>query len=59
MIQLDVDEIGPSLKFATATVKKLTRSGGNGNGAAPAEDPWATASTTRPDTGPADLEPPF
>jgi single-strand DNA-binding protein len=68
MIQLDVDEIGPSLKFATASVKKLSRSGGNGNGgkgAAPADEPWATASPIRPDashaapSGPADLEPPF
>jgi single-strand DNA-binding protein len=60
---LEVDEIGPSLRFATATVKKLVRSngnGGNGFGAAPPDDPFATASPTRPDaTGPADLEPPF
>jgi single-strand DNA-binding protein len=45
MMQLDVDEIGPSLRFATAKVQKLTRtSGGNGRG----EDPWASASPTRP-----------
>jgi single-strand DNA-binding protein len=64
---LEVDEIGPSLRFATATVKKLTRTngtGGNGFGAAPPDDPFATASPTRPDashtaTGPADLDPPF
>ena len=44
---LDVDEIGPSLRFATATVNKLSRANGNGNGGAahvPADDPWATAS---------------
>jgi single-strand DNA-binding protein len=29
-IDLDVDEIGPSLRFATAKVAKLTRSGGHG-----------------------------
>src|SRR2546429_7685379 len=34
MVQLDVDEIGPSLRFATATVKKLKRSNSNGNGSA-------------------------
>ena len=49
--ELDVDEIGPSLKFATAKVNRTTRgsggggfgaSGGNsGGGSAPASDPWA------------------
>jgi single-strand DNA-binding protein len=61
---LDVDEIGPSLKFATATVKKLTRHNGNGHGAMAPDDPFATASTTRPATtdagaGWTDDEPPF
>ena len=44
---LDVDEIGPSLRFATANVRKMTRSGGNGHVPEmeiPADDPWATAS---------------
>jgi len=43
---LDVDEVGPSLRFATATVAKMTRSGGNGHhpeAEIPAGDPWATA----------------
>ncbi|MCX5121243.1 single-stranded DNA-binding protein [Micromonospora sp. NBC_00362] len=43
---LDVDEVGPSLRFATATVKKTsrTRSGGDGfTPEAPADDPWSTA----------------
>ncbi|MCW2680316.1 MAG: ssb [Frankiales bacterium] len=30
--ELDVDEIGPSLKFATAKVTKASRSGGGGGG---------------------------
>jgi single-strand DNA-binding protein len=45
--EVEVDEIGPSLKFATAKVNKATRSsGGNGFGdapaasEAPAADPW-------------------
>jgi single-strand DNA-binding protein len=68
MIQLDVDEIGPSLRFATATVRKLSRSGSNGNGhgdgngrGAPADDPWAAATPDRPATSGAftDDEPPF
>jgi len=58
--ELDVDEVGPSLKYATAKVAKVTRGGGGGGfGAggssqpsAPAADPWASAA-------PADDEPPF
>lgn len=49
MIQLDVDEVGPSLRFATAKVAKLTRSGGDGF--APAfdgDDAWTSASPERP-----------
>lgn len=42
--QLLVDEVGPSLKFATAAVRKATRS----RDGAPPDDTWATASTTRP-----------
>src|SRR5262245_29429918 len=43
---LDVDDIGPSLRFATAKVLRLTRTGGRG--APPAEvmspdDPWQSA----------------
>ena len=56
---LDVDEIGPSLRFATATVKKLQRTGAGGHPAA--DDLFATASPTRP-ADPADRftdEPPF
>ena len=52
MFGLDVEEIGPSLKFATAKVTKATRSnnGGDGGGtvAAPADSPWETASPNAP-----------
>jgi len=54
--ELDVEEVGPSLKFATAKVNKTTRGGGQGGGgsyggppsggsssSAPADDPWASA----------------
>jgi single-strand DNA-binding protein len=47
---LDVDEVGPSLRFATAKVNKMTRSKA-GNGFAPADvpdDTWDTATTSRP-----------
>jgi single-strand DNA-binding protein len=60
--ELDVDEVGPSLKYATAKVAKVTRAGGGGGfggggggssqPSAPAADPWASAA-------PADDEPPF
>jgi single-strand DNA-binding protein len=46
MMQLDVDDAGPSLRFATATVRKLTRATAPDEPAV--DDPWASASPTRP-----------
>ena len=59
VIELEVDEIGPSLRYATAKVNKVARSEGSGGGGgfgssggasgsgnrggAPADDPWASA----------------
>jgi single-strand DNA-binding protein len=51
VVELDVDEIGPSLRYATAKVTKTQRSGGGfGGGGAPAapasggqSDPWASS----------------
>jgi single-strand DNA-binding protein len=44
---LDVDEIGPSLRFAQATVQKMNRTGGKaGDGFTPTDvpdDAWASA----------------
>ena len=45
-IGVDVEEVCPSLRFATATVKRMTRSRG-GEQVAP-DDEWASASNTRP-----------
>jgi single-strand DNA-binding protein len=48
--EVEVDEVGPSLRNATAKVNKTTRQGGQGGqggggfGGGPAGDPWATAS---------------
>ena len=47
VFELDVDEVGPSLRYATAKVTKTQRSGGGFGGGAPAPqgggaDPWAT-----------------
>jgi single-strand DNA-binding protein len=53
VFELEVDEIGPSLRYATAKVQKMTRSSGGGGygaagGAAPADDPWASATPAPP-----------
>jgi single-strand DNA-binding protein len=40
--EIDVDEVGPSLKIATAKVVKTQRGGGGGG--QPADDPWASSS---------------
>jgi single-strand DNA-binding protein len=44
VFEIDVDEVGPSLKTATAKVTKTTRSGGGGGyGSGSSDnDPWAT-----------------
>ena len=67
----EVDEIGPSLRYATAKVNKASRGGGGGGfggggssrssgggGGAPAEDPWGSAPASG-SFGGADDEPPF
>jgi single-strand DNA-binding protein len=55
VFELEVDEIGPSLRHATAKVSKMARSGGSGGQQAAVKgeaDPWASAA-------PVDDEPPF
>ena len=45
VVELEVDEIGPSLRYATAKVNKASRSGGGGGGfggGGQADDPWAS-----------------
>lgn len=63
VIELEVDEIGPSLKYATAKVQKMSRSNGgdrqpaNSSGA---PDPWAsTKAPTRNGGGFDEEAPPF
>jgi single-strand DNA-binding protein len=45
VVELDIDDIGPSLKNATAKVQKAQRGGSGysnqGGGSAPADDPWS------------------
>jgi single-strand DNA-binding protein len=48
VVELEVDEIGPSLRYATAKVNKVSRGSGGGgygggSGSAPADDPWGSA----------------
>ena len=40
-VEMNVDEVGPSLKFATAKVTKATRSGSSGGGFG-GSDPWSS-----------------
>ncbi|MGW3351718.1 single-stranded DNA-binding protein [Nonomuraea rubra] len=55
--EMTVDEIGPSLRFATAKPQKAARTGSNGHaGGAPADDPWASSFGAPAGTGD---EPPF
>jgi single-strand DNA-binding protein len=72
VIELEVDEIGPSLRYATAKVNRVSRGEGGGNGGggggfgssggrsggsgAPADDPWGSAP---PASGGYSDEPPF
>lgn len=60
VVELDADEVAPSLRYATVAVQKAARGdsgggrqpGGFGGGQQPANDPWSTPA------GPSD-EPPF
>jgi len=47
VFEIDVDEVGPSMKYATAKVTKTSRSGGGQGGgfqSGGGDDPWATGS---------------
>lgn len=67
VVEIDVDEVGPSLKYASAKVVKASRGGGSGgnssggqsgggfNSSGPADDPWSAPVST----GGLTDEPPF
>ncbi len=63
VMELEVEDVGPALRFATAKVNRVARqggapgenTGGNSGGSAPTEDPWATGAAG----GAAFDEPPF
>ena len=68
VIELDVDEVGPSLRYATAKVNRTQRGSSSGGGfgaiaaapggGAPADDPWGSAPPAG-DAGGFSDEPPF
>ena len=71
VVELEVDEIGPSLRYATAKVNKASRSGSGGGGfgggggdrsgsrsSEPKDDPWGSAPASGSFSG-SDDEPPF
>ena len=51
-IELEVDEIGPSLRYATAQVTRAASRGGDGGGARQqvADEPWAASSSSASDS---------
>ncbi|MGH3901941.1 MAG: single-stranded DNA-binding protein [Pseudonocardiaceae bacterium] len=71
VVEMEVDEVGPSLRYATAKVNKVTRQGGaSGNGGygasgSSADDPWSSAPQAGASAGSGggaagyDEEPPF
>lgn len=50
VVELDVDEVGPSLKNATAVVSRTVQASGMGfQSPAAVHDPWAAPSTSAPE----------
>lgn len=65
-LDVDVEYVGPDLRFQTARVSKVSRSGGSGGGfgqqrSAPADDGYSDPLGSAPPAGPpaGDDEPPF
>lgn len=73
VVELEVDEIGPSLRYATAKVNKASRGGGSsgssggyrsggnssGGGASKGDDPWGSSPGGNSFGGGSNEEPPF
>ncbi|MDQ1718950.1 MAG: single-strand DNA-binding protein [Pseudonocardiales bacterium] len=73
VIEMQVDEVGPSLRYATAKVNRTQRGSsgggfgadnsggapGGGGGYAPADDPWASSGPAGGGSGGTSDEPPF
>jgi single-strand DNA-binding protein len=70
VVEMQVDEIGPSLRYATAKVNRTTRGSGGGGASygggggaqqssGPSEDPWASAPAAGSSGADFSDEPPF
>jgi single-strand DNA-binding protein len=68
VVELEGEEVGPSLKYATAKVNKVSRGsggggfggGGGGSAGGPSDDPWGSAPAAGSGGGGgSDEEPPF
>jgi single-strand DNA-binding protein len=72
VVEMEVDEVGPSLRYATAKIAKSARGGGGGGGGGyqgggggyagggqTQEDPWATGPSGTGGGGYSSEEPPF
>lgn len=70
VVEMEVDEVGPSLRYATAKVNRTQRgsstgggfgsgSGGGAGGGAPVDDPWGSAAPADANAGGYSDEPPF
>ena len=63
VIEMEVDEVGPSLRYATAKVNKTQRGSGGGFGGSPSgpppDDPWASQPAASGGGGDYSDEPPF
>jgi single-strand DNA-binding protein len=70
VVELEVEEVGPSLRYATAKVNKVSRGsggggfggGGGGSAGGPSDDPWGSAPAAGSGGGSgggSDEEPPF
>ena len=56
VVEMEVDDVGPALRYATTKITRTARGDGGGGGfggGAPADDPWASAGPAGGD------EPPF
>ncbi|MEV1013736.1 single-stranded DNA-binding protein [Micromonospora sp. NPDC049801] len=66
-VEIDVDEVGPSLRYATAKIQKASRSGGSSGGGQAGgfgggmDDPWSTSAPAPARSGGStfDETPPF
>jgi single-strand DNA-binding protein len=57
VVELEVEEVGPSLKYATAKVTRASRGTGGGGYGGGGEDPWASSAPAGAPSAPAQSDP--